>query len=511
MEWGEALWRACASAVSAETPWRWLQKVHVVCALAGDGVPQEALEVASELAERAQFWRREVRDVFLERLQAALGPTAVCPRPAASAPLHRVRADDESEPVFEDDPENPFKIRFANASGLVAAFFAKPRHAQDWRRLMCTLHHWTTPEEVLRVLEDLGSSDPATKFRLLQSWEQVAPEDLGWQWPSAAVDKVLLQCRRDAVVAWTLVARRLFVVKDVARVIAKLAHADAESWLLCSSYRQARVAQCCSQLAGGQFDIAAFLLSFSAEQLAAVVNQRSMQLFCKVDARRELLTGSTTMHENVQEMASWFRAVVRFLSTVILFHCESWERIQMVHDLVADATARLIELQNYYGAMVLCAVVQMAPVHRLHINPSALERLHVLAPDAGYRELRRAVMESDACVPYVGIWLTELVFLKDSSASLQNGLLINVRKLLNQGDIVLKWLMYQNKVRDRIVWDAEELFPGAALLETIMEAFPGHDDEMVMFASLKLRPKSEKETAHHELMEKLQERQRKNT
>ncbi len=510
MNWAEALWKACSLSYSPETPWRWLRRLCVISGLSGGDVSEEALTVASEFAQAA-FWNNDVRRVFLGRLRAALPGLCYRDSEAPVLKIRKVVADDESVPTFVNADDDPAKIRFANASGIAAAFLSQSRHSNDWRHLVCTLHHWTTPEELLCHLHMCSDDKVKGREALLGLWREVAPDDFDQHVRCPLLtDRVLLKCRQESVIAWMLVARKLFVMKDVARMIAKMAFNDTRSWLRSSSYQASRVMSC-SQVASvsgaAGFDVAEYVLSFTALQIARVVNQRSMQLFCHVDPRRDLLAKDVRKCESVMTMAYWCGCIVSFFSTVILFRCESWERMHTLFSLVVDAAACLIDLKDYFGAMVLYSVAQSKAVRRLRLDPMALEKLVVLSPNAGYRELRRATMHANDCIPSVSIWISDLIFLEEGNASKQNGL-INVAKLSKQSEVAYKWLRHKNSVHERIVWDVDDLFEGAALLETIMETFPVEDEEMLMCASLKLRPKDDDEVAQDEQMETRQRQRR---
>eukprot|EP01114_Cavostelium_apophysatum_P014401 TRINITY_DN3730_c0_g1_i1.p1 TRINITY_DN3730_c0_g1~~TRINITY_DN3730_c0_g1_i1.p1 ORF type:complete len:644 (-),score=209.08 TRINITY_DN3730_c0_g1_i1:151-2082(-) len=129
-----------------------------------------------------------------------------------------------------------------------------------------------------------------------------------------------------------------------------------------------------------------------------------------------------------------------------------------------DALTRFIEIaeyireyNNYNGLMEILAGLRSASIHRLKktwakIEPAKIksfeEMLDLMTPDGNYSKIRTHLLWSvtPPCLPYLGVFLTDLTFLEDGNPDNYNDGLINYDKRRRISQVVKTLSNYKSQV-----------------------------------------------------------------
>ena len=145
---------------------------------------------------------------------------------------------------------------------------------------------------------------------------------------------------------------------------------------------------------------------------------------------KECLNGAWMGHDRDERAPSIMECIMRFneltawLTTEILLKDTAKERAQMIGRIIHIGEL-LLDLQNFSGVMSVCAALQGASVYRLKKSwalvkkkhMAAFERLMTVIKRDGNSKAYRSLLHScnPPCVPYLGIYLTDLTFISDGN------------------------------------------------------------------------------------------------
>ncbi len=128
------------------------------------------------------------------------------------------------------------------------------------------------------------------------------------------------------------------------------------------------------------------------------------------------------------------------------------ERIECVIYFLEVAQA-LREMHNFNGLMELLAGLRNSAVHRLKKTWEGIpnkyiksfeEMVELMSPSLNYSKLRGALRTlSPPCVPYLGVFLTDLTFMNDGNPDEIKGL-VNLDKRRRVANTIREIQQYQN-------------------------------------------------------------------
>ncbi|KAL3468181.1 ras guanine nucleotide exchange factor domain-containing protein [Aspergillus heterothallicus] len=140
---------------------------------------------------------------------------------------------------------------------------------------------------------------------------------------------------------------------------------------------------------------------------------------------------------NVRGLIRFFNQLSSWIGALILAESDLKTRTQVIGHLVNVASA-CRDLQNYSAVVSILSGLESAPIYRLgrtwamvtERTCSILEPLQTLvSSDQNYQVYRNALRRSvPPCIPFLGLFLKDLVFIEDGNSATTSGGLINFAK-----------------------------------------------------------------------------------
>ncbi|GAM19410.1 hypothetical protein SAMD00019534_025850 [Acytostelium subglobosum LB1] len=136
----------------------------------------------------------------------------------------------------------------------------------------------------------------------------------------------------------------------------------------------------------------------------------------------------------------------------VVKHGKVKERVSALKRIIALGEC-FVNLNNFYGAMGVLASLESAAVSRLQKTWDQLPEASVesyralqalLSPNGSYKVYRERLNQtSSACIPYLGVYLTDITFIYEGNPDHKDGL-INFTKLREITTTILSILQFQN-------------------------------------------------------------------
>eukprot|EP00211_Chloroparvula_japonica_P000959 CAMPEP_0119135872 /NCGR_PEP_ID=MMETSP1310-20130426/20227_1 /TAXON_ID=464262 /ORGANISM="Genus nov. species nov., Strain RCC2339" /LENGTH=985 /DNA_ID=CAMNT_0007126817 /DNA_START=12 /DNA_END=2966 /DNA_ORIENTATION=- len=182
---------------------------------------------------------------------------------------------------------------------------------------------------------------------------------------------------------------------------------------------------------------------------------------------------------NVLEMIRWSTRVSGFVATEIM-KAHVGHKVRYISHFIQIAKA-LRELNNFNALMEIIAGFENAAVWRLQpfFNEvprrysQILEELHeVMSTGKNFQSIRATLKTVDMpCIPYLGMYLTDLTFIEDGNPDTVKGNLINFTKRRYVAQVIQDIQQYQQTpfclkpepiiqgyLRSLYIWDEEKLY-----------------------------------------------------
>jgi hypothetical protein len=235
----------------------------------------------------------------------------------------------------------------------------------------------------------------------------------------------------------------------------------------------------------------ASVLELNADDVARQLALQEHALFVAV-RRSELVkqawtkAARETTAANVCALTRWFNHVAGWVLLEILQVATAAGRAKVLEQFIriADASVRL---RNYSAAMEIASSLHSSAVARLTqswalVPPKyvkVFERLSkLISPDKNWAELRRSMSGMRTpCVPYIGVFLTDLTFLDESAPDVLDGGLINFDKLERIYDRLADVVHMQQGAFDFV--------PQTMLMAYIQQAKPWDEHEVYRVSKLR--------------------------
>eukprot|EP01133_Synstelium_polycarpum_P006680 gene6680-7765_t len=202
------------------------------------------------------------------------------------------------------------------------------------------------------------------------------------------------------------------------------------------------------------------LYNFDVQDLAVQITLVEFELFKSIRPH-ELLDlawtkkTKTKTSPNVVRFIDHFNTVSFWMQMQIVKNGKIKDRVAAIKRVIALADA-FVSLNNFYGAMEVLSSLESAAVSRLaktweqvpvaSMNSfQALQKL--LSPKGSFKEYRdRLKQTTSACIPYLGIYLSDLNFIYEANHDYRDEL-INVTKLREIAATILAIQQFQNTIQ----------------------------------------------------------------
>ena len=224
----------------------------------------------------------------------------------------------------------------------------------------------------------------------------------------------------------------------------------------------------CSEESNRKFisEVYDHLLKFSAEHLALTLTEMDFELHSDIniaDLRPPQSTGNNQYiwTTSVKRAISLFNTVSYLVKSSILLPSHNGDkRKQIVNFWIEVGFSCLDTYHNYHTSFSILSAFNSYELFRCHFVPDLLTRKNkqrwgtmdkVLTSNLGYIELRTAMKTAEdtktPCIPYMGILLTDLVFIEESARDYVVSVwehLLNWRKYQKMFSAIMRYKSFQS-------------------------------------------------------------------
>jgi len=192
---------------------------------------------------------------------------------------------------------------------------------------------------------------------------------------------------------------------------------------------------------------------------------------------------------NISAMTQFFNKASRWLAWDILGCQDLTQRIYMLESAV-ELAHQFRLLQNFNAVNEVISALNSSAIHRLHATWDGLspkgknhfkELSDLMATAKNYQALRNEIQNLEPpCVPYLGLYLTDLTFLEEGNPTLKDNA-VNWQKCARQAEIIVKIQTYQSQPYC--------LKPIPVILEFLKTLNPDMDENSIWAQSLVVEPR----------------------
>jgi len=198
-----------------------------------------------------------------------------------------------------------------------------------------------------------------------------------------------------------------------------------------------------------------------------------------------------TKAPNIANMINYFNALSNWIGTILLQTFDLTERKTNLEKFI-DMAEKLYELNNFNGVFAVCSGLSLSGVYRLKKTWNAIEeeykqkyqKLHrSISRDKNFAEIRTKIKNvKPPCIPYIGLYLTDLTFIEEGNAKYVNGK-INFVKCQHFAGVIRDMQTYQN---------TKYVYQQVPEIHETMTTLAFLNDQEQMDASFNLEPKETK-------------------
>jgi len=200
------------------------------------------------------------------------------------------------------------------------------------------------------------------------------------------------------------------------------------------------------------------ILEWPSLEVARQITIIEFEMFEKIEPK-ECLNQSwnkglrETKAPNISNLISWFNLLSNWIGTVIVKTADAEDRVKVVAQFI-DIAHQLKEVNNFNGIFAAVSGLALAPVFRLKKTWSELDdetKEHhqllnsYISRDKNFTNIRTAIRSvKPPCIPYIGLYLTDLTFIEDGNPKYIDGL-INFEKCRFFANVIRDMQIYQNQ------------------------------------------------------------------
>jgi len=136
---------------------------------------------------------------------------------------------------------------------------------------------------------------------------------------------------------------------------------------------------------------------------------------------------SSSSSENILKMINFFNEVSLWVSTTVLLATKIRDRVKIMETFIKIAAASR-ELNNFHLLMAILSAFFSSPLLRLKWTKEKLSKRtkqilksleELMSMEKAFKNYRSALKNAEApCIPYIGVYLTDLVFIEDGNPNL---------------------------------------------------------------------------------------------
>ncbi|EFN66720.1 Ras-specific guanine nucleotide-releasing factor 2 [Camponotus floridanus] len=183
--------------------------------------------------------------------------------------------------------------------------------------------------------------------------------------------------------------------------------------------------------------------TLSALEIAEQMTYLDYQIFVSITSEEFLgqawmKTDKATRAPHILLMTKRFNEVSQLVVSEIIRRSNMSARVAAIEKWTAVADINRV-LHNYNGVLQICAAFTNSSVYRLKktwekvpkTTKQTIDRLqHIVSSDGRFRNLRDALHRCDPpCIPYLGVYLTDLSFIEEGTPNITEDGLLNFSKM----------------------------------------------------------------------------------
>jgi len=199
------------------------------------------------------------------------------------------------------------------------------------------------------------------------------------------------------------------------------------------------------------------IMEWPTEEVARQLTLVDSELFRMIRAHEFLDLGWSKKDKDVRApnilgFIGRFNHVSMWAATCVL-KAEKLEDRRQVAKKFVELAWQCLQLNNLNCVLAICSGLNNSAVHRLkktwdELPPEVVEKRQKLQelfdPQKSYKNLREHVVSvNPPCIPYLGMYLTDLTFINDGNPTFTQEGLVNIKKGTLTAGVVAKVQLYQ--------------------------------------------------------------------
>jgi len=220
------------------------------------------------------------------------------------------------------------------------------------------------------------------------------------------------------------------------------------------------------------------------------------EIFTKIEPKECLNSNwskgnQKTKAPNIYQITQLFNQVSSWVGTTICKLSDVKERVECIENFI-DVAMGLWELNNFNGVFAVTAGLGLSPVYRLKkswqsVSEESLKNFDKLKDSmsgkSAFAAIRNRIKQvKPPCIPYIGVYLTDLTFIEDGNPKMINGKINFFRSACFSG-VIRDMQTYQNE--KYIFQEVKELREALTSIQTL-------SDKDMYEQSLIIEPKEKK-------------------
>eukprot|EP01080_Neovahlkampfia_damariscottae_P003929 gene3929-7139_t len=236
------------------------------------------------------------------------------------------------------------------------------------------------------------------------------------------------------------------------------------------------------------------VLNWPSIEIARQITKINFDIFQSIEPKECLNQNWNNPETNINSMIQHFNQLSSWISNQIVDTDNLKQRILIVEKFI-DISDKLWNLNNFNGLFSVFSALNSSSIFRLKktfegISEESKKKFQYLhqqtSPSGAFSNMRsRLISVKPPCIPYVGVYLTDLTFIQDGHPKYQNGK-INFVKCLQFAKVIREIQTYQN---------TKYYFHDVPSLVEYLKSFNGlKSDEELYQKSLVIEPREPKKT-----------------
>ncbi|PRP78178.1 hypothetical protein PROFUN_11308 [Planoprotostelium fungivorum] len=203
----------------------------------------------------------------------------------------------------------------------------------------------------------------------------------------------------------------------------------------------------------GALDFSKILQQYPEESIAKCLTIIDSTFFVNIkpDELMNWKGSSSKSISNLAQLSEKFNQVSYWAVSSVLECDRVNDRIKAMEKLL-DLCTHLRKMNNFCSLFAIISAMNTVPIYRLSFTKEGMSQkytkmldnfMELMSPSGAYKNYLDCLRSiNPPCVPYVGVWLTQLLHIDEGNSNKSNGL-INFRKMEMFSNVILDVQLYQ--------------------------------------------------------------------